>query len=96
MLLEGGPPGARAERPDVVIEDVNKVPLFWRGRRPALRGDRAAPLRLDDLREASLPSALVWLMERPLPWAYRQAGWHAISEEQDGLVERGCRGSGSR
>jgi glycosyltransferase involved in cell wall biosynthesis len=41
--------------------------------------------------EASWPTAaVVWAAERPLPWAYRRAGFHAISEStRDDLVARG-------
>lgn len=82
----------RAERPDVVIEDVNKVPLFLAGMTDRPFGVIVPHLFGSTIfQEASLPSALlVWLMERPLPWAYRRAGWHAISEStRDDLVERG-------
>lgn len=82
----------RAERPDVVVEDVNKVPLFLPGMTdrpfcaiiPHLFGD-------DVFDEASWPvAATVWLAERPLARAYRRAGFHAISEStRDDLVARG-------
>jgi glycosyltransferase involved in cell wall biosynthesis len=81
-----------AEPPDVLIEDVNKIPLFLAGltRRPVgvivphLFGSSV-------FQEAPLPLAtLVWLFERPIPWAYRRAFFHAISEStRDDLVERG-------
>ena len=80
------------EPPDVLIEDVNKIPLFLAGltRRPMgvivphLFGSSV-------FQEAPLPLAtLVWLFERPIPWAYRRAYFHAISEStRDDLVERG-------
>ncbi len=43
--------------------------------------------------EAAWPvAALVWAAERPLPWAYRRAGFHAISEStRDDLIARGVR-----
>src|SRR5438552_16286349 len=46
-------------------------------------------------REASWPvAAVVWAAERPLPWAYRRAGFHAISEStRDDLVARGVEAS---
>ncbi|HKU60630.1 MAG TPA: glycosyltransferase family 4 protein [Gemmatimonadales bacterium] len=82
----------RAERPDVLLEDVNKLPLFLPlGSRlpfcaivPHLFGTTA-------FEEASWPAAAtVWLSERPLARAYRRAGWHAISEStRDDLVARG-------
>ena len=80
------------ETPDVVIEDLNKIPLFLAGltRRPLgvivphLFGSSV-------FQEAPLPvAALVWLFERPIPWAYRRASFHAISEStRDDLVSRG-------
>jgi glycosyltransferase involved in cell wall biosynthesis len=82
----------RAERPDVLVEDVNKLPLYLaRGTRvpicvivPHLFGGTA-------FEEASWPAAAtVWLAERPLARAYRRAGFHAISEStRDDLVARG-------
>jgi glycosyltransferase involved in cell wall biosynthesis len=81
-----------AERPDIVVEDINKLPLFLSsGNRlpfcaiiPHLFGATA-------FAEASWPvAAIVWAAERPLPWAYRRAGFHAISEStRDDLVARG-------
>jgi glycosyltransferase involved in cell wall biosynthesis len=83
---------ARALRPDVVVEDVNKLPLnlplLWRGPMvllvPHLFGTTA-------FREVAWPVALaVWLAERPMPWAYRRAAVHAISAStRDDLVARG-------
>jgi glycosyltransferase involved in cell wall biosynthesis len=81
-----------AEQPDVVVEDINKLPLFLSG-----MTDRPLGVIIPHLfgstifREASLPSAtLVWLAERPIPWAYRRASFHAISEStRDDLAERG-------
>jgi glycosyltransferase involved in cell wall biosynthesis len=80
------------ETPDVVIEDINKIPLFVAGltRRPVgvivphLFGSSV-------FQEAPLPlAALVWLLERPIPWAYRRASFQAISEStRDDLVARG-------
>ncbi len=83
-----------AERPDVVVEDINKLPLFLAGQTdlpfcaivPHLFGDTA-------FQEASWPAAtVVWLAERPLARAYARAGFHAISEStRDDLVARGVR-----
>ena len=82
---------------DVIVEDINKVPLFtptWRGtsdRRvkhvalvPHLFGGTA-------FQELSAPLAsAVWLSERPLPWVYRDKPFQAISEStRDDLVSRG-------
>jgi glycosyltransferase involved in cell wall biosynthesis len=83
-----------ARRPDVLVEDINKLPLFLSaGTRlpfcaivPHLFGTTA-------FAEAAWPiAAAVWAAERPLPWAYRRAGFHAISEStRDDLVARGVR-----
>jgi glycosyltransferase involved in cell wall biosynthesis len=82
------------ERPDVVVEDINKLPLFLAGLTdlplcamvPHLFGETA-------FQEASWPAAtVVWLAERPLARAYGRAGFHAISEStRDDLVARGVR-----
>jgi len=82
----------RAERPDVLVEDVNKLPLFlplgtdlpFCAIVPHLFGTTA-------FEEASWPAAAtVWLAEQPLPLAYRRAWFHAISEStRDDLVRRG-------
>lgn len=79
---------------DVVVEDLNKVPLFtpyW-VRRPLvllvhhLFGTTA-------FREASAPfAAATWLLERPIPLAYRGLPTEAVSEStRDDLVARGLR-----
>ncbi len=84
----------REERPDIVVEDINKLPLFLAGLTdlpfcamvPHLFGETA-------FREASWPAAaVVWLAEQPLARAYRRAAFHAISEStRDDLVARGVR-----
>lgn len=81
-----------ADPPDIVVEDINKLPLYlttlcdtpFCAIVPHLFGTTA-------FRVASLPvAALVWLAERPIPWVYRRAGFHAISEStRDDLVARG-------
>jgi glycosyltransferase involved in cell wall biosynthesis len=80
------------ERADILVEDVNKLPLFLALARslpfcvivPHLFGETA-------FEEAPWPvAATVWAAERPLPWAYRRAGFHAISEStRDDLIARG-------
>jgi len=80
------------ETPDVVVEDINKLPLFLSGLTdrpfcvlvPHLFGTTA-------FQEAPWPmAATVWLAERPIPWGYRRAEFQAISEStRDDLVERG-------
>jgi glycosyltransferase involved in cell wall biosynthesis len=82
----------RKERPDVVVEDINKLPLFlstltdlpFCALVPHLFGETA-------FQEAPWPmAAVVWLAERPLAAAYRRAAFHAISEStRDDLVARG-------
>jgi glycosyltransferase involved in cell wall biosynthesis len=84
----------RAERPDIVVEDVNKLPLFtpglWAGPHatiiPHLFGSTAFQ-EVDPVQ-----ASIVWAAERPLPWAYRRSGFHVISEStRDDLVARGIR-----
>lgn len=81
-----------ATRPDVLVEDINKVPLLtpWWGARqviglvPHLFGGTA----FDEL-PAPLAAA-VWLAERPLPWVYGRVPFQAISQSTaDDLVARG-------
>lgn len=77
---------------DVVVEDINKLPLFLPSLTrlpfcaivPHLFGTTA-------FAEASWPvAAVVWAAERPIPRAYRRAVFHAISEStRDDLVARG-------
>lgn len=79
-------------QPDVLVEDINKVPLYtprWGGAPvvalvPHLFGPTA-------FRELSVPLAsAVWLAERPLPWIYKGVPFEAISEStRDDLVGRG-------
>ena len=86
-----------ASQHDVLVEDINKIPLFtprWGARRvvalvPHLFGGTV-------FAEAPLPlAAMVWLAERPLPVAYRGVPFEAISESTaDDLAARGIpRGS---
>lgn len=82
----------RAARPDAVVEDINKVPLYlpsltdapFLALIPHLFGTTA-------FAEAPWPvAAAVWASELPLARVYRRAGWHAISEStRDDLVARG-------
>lgn len=80
------------ERPDVLIEDINKVPLFVAGLYPGPLGVIVPHLfGATAFAEASLPTAaLVWLLERPIPRCYRRAEFQAISQStRDDLVTRG-------
>ncbi|MGQ0701731.1 MAG: glycosyltransferase family 4 protein [Gemmatimonadales bacterium] len=79
---------------DIVVEDINKLPLFlplltalpFCAIVPHLFGTTA-------FQEASWPmAAVVNLAERPIPRVYRRAAFHAISEStRDDLVARGVR-----
>ncbi len=93
LRARGAVRAALRESPyDVVVEDVNKLPLFLpRCTRlpvyvivPHLFGTTA-------FREASPPiAAAVWLAERRVPAAYRRCAFHAISDStRDDLVRRG-------
>ncbi|HKP29548.1 MAG TPA: glycosyltransferase family 4 protein [Gemmatimonadales bacterium] len=80
------------ERPDIVVEDVNKLPLFSAGLTdvpsyvivPHLFGTTA-------FKEVPWWQAvIVWAAELPIPKAYRRSAFHAISEStRDDLVARG-------
>jgi len=82
----------RARSFDVVIEDINKLPLFlptltrlpFVAIVPHLFGTTA-------FAEASTAMAsTVWAAEFLIPWVYRKAAFHAISEStRDDLVRRG-------
>ncbi|MBI2616412.1 MAG: glycosyltransferase family 4 protein [Gemmatimonadetes bacterium] len=77
---------------DVVVEDINKLPLYTPTLCrlpiyvivPHLFGTTA-------FREAPWPIAtIVWLAEQPIPAIYRRARFHAISRStRDDLVRRG-------
>jgi glycosyltransferase involved in cell wall biosynthesis len=77
---------------DVVVEDINKLPLYTPlltslpvyAIVPHLFGTTA-------FREASWPvAALVWLAEQRIPREYRRARFHAISQStRDDLIRRG-------
>lgn len=77
---------------DIVVEDLNKVPLFtpWWTHAPValvvhhLFGSTA-------FREASLPLAAgTWLLERPIPWVFRHTPTVAVSEStRTDLSKRG-------
>lgn len=77
---------------DIVLEDLNKVPVFaprWR-RTPAVLLVHHL-FGMTAFEEASLPvAAMTWLMERPLPLFYRRLPVQAVSGStaQD-LVRRG-------
>lgn len=82
----------RDEPPDVVVDDINKLPLCI----PTLT-DRPVYAIVPHLfgttafQEASWPmAASVWAAEKLIPPCYRRAWFHAISEStRDDLVARG-------
>ena len=79
---------------DIVVEDINKVPLFL----PLVTGLPLVAIvphlfGTTAFAEASAPmAAVVWAAELPIPRVYRRAAFHAISEStRDDLVRRGVR-----
>lgn len=93
VQARGAVRAALAERRhDVVVEDINKIPLFLAGMTrlpfcvviPHLFGTTA-------FAEAAWPMALtVWGLEKGIPAAYRRAAFHAISDStRDDLIARG-------
>lgn len=82
----------KAKAYDVVVEDINKLPLYLPSLTPLpfvaivphLFGTTA-------FQEAGWPiAATVWASELPIPRLYRRAEFHAISEStRDDLVDRG-------
>ena len=82
----------RAFAPDVIVDDINKLPLMT----PTLT-DRPVYAIVPHLfgttafDEVSWPmAATVWAAERAIPWVYRRAWFHAISDStRDDLVGRG-------
>jgi len=93
LLGRGAVRGALGERAhDVVVEDVNKLPLFlptltrlpFVAIVPHLFGTTA----FAEVNWAM--AAVVWTAERALPRGYRRGAFHAISEStRDDLVQRG-------
>src|SRR5439155_1575431 len=82
----------RARRYDVLVEDLNKVPLYLPGMSPVPVSVLVHHLfGATVFQEAPWPlAALVWLSERPLPWAYRHVAFQAVSEStRADLVARG-------
>jgi glycosyltransferase involved in cell wall biosynthesis len=82
------------ERFDLVVEALNKVPVFtplWAGAPVALLVHHL--FGRTAFREASFPvAAATWLLERPIPRVYRGVPTEAISRSTaDDLVARGLR-----
>ena len=84
----------RRQRWDVVVDNLNKVPLFspWWTSAPVVPVVHHL-FGLTAFREASVPlAAATWLMERPLPLAYRGRPAIAVSRStRDDLAGRGLR-----
>lgn len=83
---------AQARDYDVVVEDLNKIPLFttrWRPRRLVVLTHHL--FGATAFREESPPvAAATWLAERPLAVAYRGIPFQAVSQStRDDLVLRG-------
>lgn len=82
----------RAFTPDVIVDDINKLPLFTptMTQRPvyAIVPHLFGTTAFD---EVSWPmAATVWTAERAIPSIYRRAWFHAISDStRDDLVARG-------
>jgi len=80
-------------RPDVVVEDINKVPLYLPSLDPTLPFLALVPHLFGTTAFLELPAPLaaaVWASELGIPRGYRRAGFHAISEStRDDLVKRG-------
>lgn len=84
----------RRERWDVVVDNLNKVPLFspWWVSAPVVPVVQHL-FGVTAFREAALPlAAMTWLLERPLPLAYRGLPTIAISQStREDLIARGLR-----
>lgn len=83
---------ARARNYDVVVEDLNKIPLYiprWKPRKLAVITHHL--FGATAFREESLPvAAATWLAERPLGRGYRGVDFQAVSmSTRDDLVSRG-------
>ena len=77
---------------DVVVEDLNKIPLYTRRWKPrALVVVTHHLFGVTAFREESLPiAAATWLAERPLGLGYRNTEFEAVSvSTRDDLVSRG-------
>jgi glycosyltransferase involved in cell wall biosynthesis len=80
------------ERPDIVVEDVNKLPLFTASL-STLPSYVIVPHLFGTTAFEEVPwwqALIVWAAELPIPRAYRRSAFHAISEStRDDLVARG-------
>lgn len=83
-----------AHRPfDLIVEDINKAPLYTPAWGAAARVVACVPHLFGGTVFQELPwplASAVWLSERPLPFAYRDVPFQAISRSTaDDLVARG-------
>jgi glycosyltransferase involved in cell wall biosynthesis len=82
-----------ARRPDVIVEDINKVPLYLPSLAAGIPFCALVPHLFGATAFLELPAplaAVVWASERGIPRGYAGAGFHAISEStRDDLVRRG-------
>lgn len=76
---------------DVLIEDLNKIPLYTPRWGPQVVGLVHHLFGTTIFREASIPmAAAVWLAERGIPFAYKGIPFEAVSESTaDDLAARG-------
>lgn len=77
---------------EIVVEDLNKVPVFspaWAGAPVALLVHHL--FGTTAFQEAGIPvAAVTWLLEKPLPWFYRRVPVIAVSRSTvEDLVRRG-------
>jgi len=83
---------AAATQYDVVVEDLNKIPLYMRRWRPRKLVVLTHHLfGVTAFREESIPvAAATWLAERPLGLAYAGVPFEAVSQStRDDLIARG-------
>ncbi len=83
---------ARANEYDIVVEDLNKIPLYTpRWKAPKLVVVTHHLFGATAFREESIPvAAMTWLAERPLGRGYRGVDFQAVSvSTRDDLVSRG-------
>jgi glycosyltransferase involved in cell wall biosynthesis len=82
----------RERKYDIVVEDLNKIPLYiprWKPRRLVVVTHHL--FGATAFREESIPiAAATWLAERPLGRGYREVDFEAVSlSTRDDLVSRG-------
>lgn len=83
------------EPPEVVVENINKMPLFLSGltRAPflVLVNHLFGEVSFDEA--GPVVGGALWLLERPIPWAYRRAGFEVVSDSTKAdLIARGVPG----